>query len=325
MNTANYLDNGNSKYPLSTDALDFIQEQIKLIYNLSDLHGRNYILRAATNSTDGVIVIDGEVMPLKAGEAYNYIAIREVYHSVTAAGIDFEKARTERYAQYTSVQEGDCLELSSFSALTTIEDLVAEIDSLKKLVPPKMSVQAIYGSVDCDSLTYGWVPAGWFRIEKATLNGGPDFSVEKNKWLARYGEGNVDFSTNYWSSGVMFLRINSVTIDDVVISIPDLSERFIVSAGQNYDLGDTGGANTVTLTAAQSGLPAHTHDWSGYFKHIGTNGGGSEYVFAKDGDTSTGITAPGAAKVADAATQNASAAHENRPPYVAMNYVIKIV
>jgi microcystin-dependent protein len=40
---------------------------------------------------------------------------------------------------------------------------------------------------------------------------------------------------------------------------PDLRDRFIVGAGSAYTIGNTGGADLVTLTAAQSGLVAHTH------------------------------------------------------------------
>ncbi len=38
---------------------------------------------------------------------------------------------------------------------------------------------------------------------------------------------------------------------------PDLRDRFIVGAGSSYSVGDTGGANDVTLTIDQT--PAHTH------------------------------------------------------------------
>lgn len=42
---------------------------------------------------------------------------------------------------------------------------------------------------------------------------------------------------------------------------PNLMDRFVVGAGQTYNVGDTGGANTVTLTTSQ--MPNHTHDGSG--------------------------------------------------------------
>lgn len=38
---------------------------------------------------------------------------------------------------------------------------------------------------------------------------------------------------------------------------PDLRDRFIVTAGRNYKVGDQGGSDSVALTAAQ--LPAHAH------------------------------------------------------------------
>jgi len=40
---------------------------------------------------------------------------------------------------------------------------------------------------------------------------------------------------------------------------PDLRDRFVVGAGSAYAIGNTGGADLVTLTAAQSGLVAHSH------------------------------------------------------------------
>lgn len=38
---------------------------------------------------------------------------------------------------------------------------------------------------------------------------------------------------------------------------PNLQDRFVVGAGSGYAVGNTGGASSVTLTAAQ--MPAHTH------------------------------------------------------------------
>lgn len=40
---------------------------------------------------------------------------------------------------------------------------------------------------------------------------------------------------------------------------PNLRDRFIVGAGSSYAVKATGGAATVTLTAAESGMPSHAH------------------------------------------------------------------
>lgn len=42
---------------------------------------------------------------------------------------------------------------------------------------------------------------------------------------------------------------------------PDLRDRFVVGAGSTYAVGNTGGANTVTLDTTQ--IPSHTHTGSG--------------------------------------------------------------
>lgn len=42
-------------------------------------------------------------------------------------------------------------------------------------------------------------------------------------------------------------------------TVPDLRDRFVVGAGPTYGLKTSGGEATVQLTAAQSGLPAHSH------------------------------------------------------------------
>lgn len=59
---------------------------------------------------------------------------------------------------------------------------------------------------------------------------------------------------------------------------PDLQDRFVAAAGRNYKIGDQGGSDAVTLTAAQ--LPTHNHTGttaaSGAHQHWieGTNANG---------------------------------------------------
>lgn len=321
MNTALFKNNGHNKYPVSTDTLDFIQEQIKLIYNLSDLYGKNFIVRHQTATTDGIIVIQGEVMPLKAGTTEDYLVIRENNITVTAGGIDFNNARTIRYAEYTSVQEGDCYNATDWTLMKTMEELQEELRIAKLHHAPKRSVQHIFGNVDCDSLEYGWVPVGFYRIP-VSFTGAPDpvFNAERTKWIARYGVDKVSFST-WYGGGTAYLRINTVIIDNETISIPTIEGQFIVHAGHKYLLGDTGGSDGITLTASQSGLPAHNHSgakaYTGTIERKGINVSASY-------DVLTGLN-PGNMVVNNSVAQGASAAHENRPPYFALNMIMKVI
>jgi microcystin-dependent protein len=112
-------------------------------------------------------------------------------------------------------------------------------------------------------------------------------------------------------------------------ALPDLRGRAPICFGQgpalqNYEVGEKGGAETVALTAAQ--MPAHSHTVS---FGCDTNPGGSvsspqnAYLCAQDpgiySSTTNAPMGPGACQPA-----GGSQGHENRAPYLAMNYVIAL-
>jgi microcystin-dependent protein len=106
--------------------------------------------------------------------------------------------------------------------------------------------------------------------------------------------------------------------------VPDIRGRVVVhqdGSQTEFDtLGEAGGAKTVTLTAAQSGLPAHSHQTT--FRANAT-GLGDWNVALSNGTGSLG-TGDVSGAVANTA-QNASQAHENMPPYRVMRYMIRTV
>ena len=106
MNKAQYLSTsadqgGNGLYPLSVQTLNFIQEQINLLQNLAQIGGKRYILMKPTAETDGIIVIDGEVLPLQATDnPGNGIRIEQITEDILADGTTYKEARVRRYARY---------------------------------------------------------------------------------------------------------------------------------------------------------------------------------------------------------------------------------
>ena len=123
------------------------------------------------------------------------------------------------------------------------------------------------------------------------------------------------------------------------VTTPNLKNRFIVGAGDDYNLGATGGVNTVTLTAEQSGMPAHSvsgstnstgrHDHSYTDVYINENSDSGDYA---DGDGTgqygrskyTGYAGEHSHSInINISKQNASQSHENRPPYYALSYIMK--
>ena len=119
---------------------------------------------------------------------------------------------------------------------------------------------------------------------------------------------------------------------------PDLRDRFIVGAGGSYNVGDTGGADAVTLDADQ--MPRHRHGAG----TLTTNTAGlhnHEYVRLQRGfDFAAGDVFSPRALTETSVTANAGdhshtilgytsytgngQAHENRPPYYALCFIMKL-
>ena len=96
-----------------------------------------------------------------------------------------------------------------------------------------------------------------------------------------------------------------------------------VPAGMKHDdaafheLGHSGGAAAVTLTAAQSGIPAHGHNIM-----AGTALGGANYGTFAVGTTSS--SGPQGSDISGGGPTNAAEAHTNLQPYLCLNFIIRI-
>lgn len=136
-------------------------------------------------------------------------------------------------------------------------------------------------------------------------------------------------------SGVIVMWSGSTTsvpsgwaLCDGTNGTPDLKDRFVVSVGPSYAVGAVGGVASVTLTAAQ--MPSHNHGVNDpghshpyYFWTLADGGccwaAGNSFHYelpsATTGASQTGIS-----------IQNAGGgqAHENRPPYYALAFIMKL-
>jgi microcystin-dependent protein len=129
---------------------------------------------------------------------------------------------------------------------------------------------------------------------------------------------------------------------------PDLRNRFVVGAGSTYNPGDTGGADSVTLSASQ--IPGHTHSFSATTSTASLTGsaGPIAETFGFNG-TTTGVfsktaqfgnNTPSSVDGSESGRLNIDASHnhtlsgttgstggggshENRPPYYALAYIMK--
>ena len=99
-------------------------------------------------------------------------------------------------------------------------------------------------------------------------------------------------------------------------STPDLRGRFVVGyhdSNGDYDVDDTGGAESVTLSTSQ--LPSHSHSFT-------VNNEYADLFHPKQGMIARGENKSGTESFSTNSTGSGSA-HENRPPYYALCYIMK--
>lgn len=119
---------------------------------------------------------------------------------------------------------------------------------------------------------------------------------------------------------------------------PDLRNRFVVGAGSTYSPGNTGGLDKVTLSLAE--MPSHFHQIGVIVAKWGDNGNNRNFpdfnsTSYPDSDYggdiarwrtryqggSTNYTSAGSS---NGRTRGTTTAHENRPPYYALAYIMRI-
>lgn len=170
--------NNNARFPLSTDTLEFMQDQILLVAQLAELVGgigNNAVLRYPVTNRHGLCVIDGELLPLY-GNSSNAkgINITQTAEDINAQGLTFTGARVVRTAQYAA--SGYQYSLSAFadsgkpvSLLTliqnnaaTLDTLTSRVGTLEKYNLPKGSVIDYYSE---DAITPANCPDGFVPTE----------------------------------------------------------------------------------------------------------------------------------------------------------------
>lgn len=297
MNRQNF--ESKDRFPLSTQALAFMQEMILASANLARIGGDNYILSGCeitgNHAAAGVIVIDGEVMPFEGGTIVPTITIVEHVEHISANGLTFDKARVTRKARFASGTGTNYYPWANFKPLRTNRQL-EEVKATIKYVDDEIAkIQAggiPTGVIVMWSGTEASIPKGW------TLCDGREFAPGK--------------------------------------FTPNLSGRFIVGFNRqvkDYDqIGKTGGEKAVTLTEPQ--IPAHKHVYSDDLnaeqkftldenKYPEDKGGfPKKYANAREAESSADNSGRGTLFYTSHAGRNQQ--HENRPPYYVLAFIIKI-
>jgi microcystin-dependent protein len=139
-------------------------------------------------------------------------------------------------------------------------------------------------------------PEGWLMCDGSF--------VDKNTYQHLYSVIGTNFGTS--SNSTQF-------------KLPDMRERFPLGAATANPIGTSGGAATHVLQLNE--IPAHSHVINDSHSHTST-------VTVSPGSGTTVLAAPSTTTTSTASTGGtspgpAAAAHNNMPPFITFNYIIK--
>jgi hypothetical protein len=134
--------NGEGKYPLSTQTLEFIQQQILLLQEVVAIAGGKVILKEPDGTNTGLLALDGEVLPIAATprltSAIKYVYVVTTKTDIEADGEVYQEARIERTAKFapttTNAVNVDVYPIGNFTKLTTNTTLAEKINNMPSLV-----------------------------------------------------------------------------------------------------------------------------------------------------------------------------------------------
>ena len=312
MNTQHFTENGNQKFPLTTQALEFMQQQIFLAYQFSAAIGQNIILRQSSATTQGLVIFYNELLPL-TGTPAQYIQVVQNTEQLIVEGKYAGNIRTTRTAQYTDTPTGQYKLASEFNTIQNLNQITQQLTQLQQHKLPAGTIIDWSGTCNAQQIPYGFVPCGQFGNQLTTDQ---QLDDEIQAWRQLYGNAITITRTGTDNKYIRIQQVNGITV-------PDLTDRFIVQAGHNYNLHDTGGTDQHQLTIAE--LPAHNHtlnvyndDWSG----AGGSGSGPG-LLGTDSPTRNEVNTYNGQPIINQTGSNTP--HENRPPYYALVKLIKII
>jgi microcystin-dependent protein len=291
MNKINFTAKDN--FPLSSDTMNLMQSMTQLSAVTALIGGTNYVLSGCAddgtgNISDGVIVINGELLPFQGGAKDAKITIQETSKTLTALGEDYPEAYIYRVAKFSVSGEYNWVD---FVRVMTNRQLNDKIDSLKSESPGFVKMW----SGLMNRLEDKYLPADGRTVNTSDY---PDLAYFYGK------EGDSSFR------------------------LPDLRAKFVAgydNAKEDYDtIGKTGGSEKVILTENQ--MPKHTHMYTddvyarGKFPNIET---GFPKVYDNT-EANSSASSSGTGSAYYTTESGKSEEHENRPPFYVLAYVVRV-
>lgn len=274
-----------TSFPLDSDTLEFMQEIVRMVAGMSAICGEKVIVAGCAER--GNFIEDGLV--IIDGELLEFkgdTKVDRVYIEEVTEDVEcMEEVFSDLYRKRcVRFGTGDGENNFLWSDFKRLDTIPALMQKITALQSGKTDVGHRHNVADVTGLPDRVVPRGLIAMWSGSPNEVPTGWTLCNKGKEYQG-----------------------------IFVPNLSGRFIVGYSSESDynvIGKTGGAKMVALTPNQ--MPPHTHNYDAPLisgSHPGGSGG-----YNRPNGLNTGTTT----------STGRGEAHENRPPYYVLAYIMKL-
>ncbi|MBR5899321.1 MAG: tail fiber protein [Muribaculaceae bacterium] len=311
--TGNFTTQADGQFPLDCETLAMLQENGNIQAIIGNIAGDKVVLLGCelkpgkTERGAGYVFLrtkdypDGEVIYWKGGSTANGMHIVKEDTQVQAFGASYD-AYTSRWLEAGMGEENynwaDFADVKNMrEMMKEIADLNAVIDGVHKETSEPLGIVKMWAGKN--------VPEGYQLCDGSALS-----RVTYAELYATIGD---VFNTAEDRNGNRF-----ETPGEGLFRLPDLRGRFIVGQSANdgdYNtIGGTGGEKEHTLTIAQ--MPIHSHAFDG----LDTDKTG----YGASSERATWIGESNDEPAYSTETTGGGEAHENRPPYYVLAYIMRI-
>lgn len=322
----NYLTQLNKDFPLDCSTLDYLQNNIIMMQMLGLVSGDKIILSGCELSEDkstrseGYVFLrtnaqdSGEVIYFEGGVGATLIHVKETSIPVTVQDFQYTTAYTERTLVPGAGPEQYSWE--DFEQLVSTQELNAALLALQKkeaadivevAPPPYGTVHMFAGSI---------IPDNYHVCDGTKLK-----IADYPKLYASIGK---QFNNGKAPNGTTYMT------EEGYFRLPDLRSKFIVGKNDedaDYNaIGAVGGEKDHVLTIDE--IPSHSHNFNDYYYREQDASTSTNYIPVDKGVGSNGGTDEDNTKMYfqqhATDTTGGGLAHENRPPFYVLTYIIRI-
>lgn len=291
------------------------------LYNSNTMRYAGYVFAKTTEFPTG------EILRFEGGSVSAGMYLKKTAIDVNANNVKYAGAYTQR-----SLAPGlgdETFQWSDFKTLHTNAELKALCDNLQAqialLTPPPLGIVQLWAGTESN------IPSGYALCDGRQLN--------RTTYAKLFAVIGTQFNTAKSWNG------NTQTTSPEMFRLPDLRGRFVVGKNESANeseyatIGNTGGEKKHTLT--ESEMPSHTHTAStqsaGGHTHTATpsttykGSASGKYLNFQTGNSNTNsgfsvsISSAGAhTHTMTVGSVGSGAAHENRPPYYVLAYIMRI-